>query len=73
MARYVGLRGSKLNSAIWGVFCVAVMILFDYNQAAAGGVLTTPSFAEAFLKMDTLDTMGSQKHYNSLIQGPRPS
>lgn len=68
MKRYLGLTGSKLNAAIWGVSCFAVMI-FGYNQAAAGGVLTTLAFNEEFPKMDTLNTTGAQKHHNSLIQG----
>lgn len=71
MAPYWGLRGSKLHAAVWAEACVAVAI-FGYNQAAAGGVLTTVSFNKQFPKMDVIDTTGAQKHYNSTIQGWSP-
>ncbi|OAL36121.1 hypothetical protein AYO20_04535 [Fonsecaea nubica] len=68
MKRFWGLRGRGLNAAIWALAMFAVMI-FGYNQAVAGGVLTTPSFNRQFPKMDVIDTTGAQKHYNSTIQG----
>ncbi|KAF2098694.1 general substrate transporter [Rhizodiscina lignyota] len=68
MAPYFGLRGSKLHTAIWAEAFFSVMI-FGYNQAAAGGVLTTASFARQFPKMDVLDTTGAQQKHNSTIQG----
>ncbi|KIY03450.1 uncharacterized protein Z520_00141 [Fonsecaea multimorphosa CBS 102226] len=68
MKRFWGLRGRWLNAAIWALAMFAVMI-FGYNQAVAGGVLTTASFNRAFPKMDVIDTTGAQKHYNSTIQG----
>lgn len=68
MQRYWGLRGSKLNAAIWGLACFCIMI-FGYNQAVAGGVLTTESFQRQFPQIDTIDTTGSQEKYNSTIQG----
>lgn len=68
MKRFWGLRGRGLNAAIWAMAMFAVMI-FGYNQAVAGGVLTTPTFNKQFPKMDVIDTTGAQKHYNSTIQG----
>ena len=68
MKRYWGLRHGALQAAIWAEACAAVMI-FGYNQAAAGGVLTSESFNKQFPKMDVIDTTGSQKQYNSTIQG----
>lgn len=68
MARFWGLRGSKLALAIWAEACVGVMI-FGYNQASAGGVLADASFNHQFPEMNTLDTVGSQKQHNSRIQG----
>jgi hypothetical protein len=68
MKRFWGLRGPKLHAAIWAESCVAVAI-FGYNQAAAGGVLTDPSFISQFPRMDVVNTTGAQKHYNSTIQG----
>lgn len=68
MKRFWGLRGRRLNAAIWALSMFAIMI-FGYNQAVAGGVLTTASFNRQFPKMDVIDATGSQKHYNSTIQG----
>ncbi len=68
MTRFWGLRGSKLNAAIWGEACFAV-IIFGYNQSAAGGVLGDAIFAERFPALDTLNTTGAQKRHNSTIQG----
>ena len=68
MKRYWGLQGSGLNAAIWGLSCFCIMI-FGYNQAVAGGVLTTVSFQRQFPEMDTIDTKGAQQHHNATIQG----
>ena len=72
MQHYWGLRGSKLNAAIWGVACFCIMI-FGYNQAVAGGVLTTESFQSQFPQMDTIHTTGAQQKYNSTTQGKSSS
>jgi len=68
MAKYWGLKGHGLHRAIWALAMWAV-IIFGYNQASAGGVLTTPSFNKQFPRIDTIDTSGQQKHNNSTIQG----
>lgn len=68
MAPFLGLKGRWLHAAVWMEACFGVVI-FGYNQAAAGGVLTTPSFNAQFPQIDTLNTTGEQKHYNSTIQG----
>jgi hypothetical protein len=70
MARFWGLRGSKLSLTIWAEACFCVMI-FGYNQASAGGVLADASFNRQFPQMDTLDTSGAQKQHNSKIQGKK--
>jgi hypothetical protein len=68
MAPYFGLRGHKLHIAVWAEAFISVSI-FGYNQAAAGGLLTTPAFARQFPTIDTLDTTGAQQQHNSTIQG----
>jgi hypothetical protein len=68
MARFWGLRGSKLAKIIWAQACLGVMI-FGYNQASAGGVLPDASFNNQFPQMNTIDTVGAQKQHNSRIQG----
>jgi hypothetical protein len=67
MGRYWGLRGRGLNAAIWLLAMFAIMG-FGFNQAG-GGILTNKSFNKQFPQMDTIDTTGNQKHYNSTIQG----
>lgn len=71
MAKYWGLRGSKLNAAIWGVSCFCIMI-FGYNQAVAGGLLTTPSFQEQFPEIDTINATGPEEAHRAQIQGLEP-
>lgn len=44
-------------------------MIFGYNQAVAGGVLTTVSFQRQFPEMDTIDTTGAEQHHNATIQG----
>jgi hypothetical protein len=68
MAPYVGLKGSKLQAAIWAECCVAVAI-FGYCTASAGGVLGSESFRKQFPTIDVEDAPESDKHYRSLIQG----
>jgi hypothetical protein len=68
MPRFWGLKGRSLHAAIWAEACVLVAI-FGYNQAAAGGVLTTESFNRQFPSMDVIDATGAKKRYNSTIQG----
>lgn len=68
MAPFWGLRGSKLHFAIWMEACFGVMI-FGYNQSAAGGVLSDSTFNLQFPRMDTLFTTGALKKENSRIQG----
>lgn len=69
MAPYFGLRGAALSRAImWLVVCPA-FVTYGYNQGVTGGLLTLKSFAEEFPQMNTLTTTGSEKHYNSTIQG----
>lgn len=68
MARFWGLRGSRLHAAIWAEAFFGVVI-FGYNQSSAGGVLGFQSFATQFPRMNTVGTSGSQKQQNSRIQG----
>ena len=68
MQRYWGLRGAKLNAAIWALACFSIMI-FGYNQSVAGGVLTTVSFQRQFPQMDTIDAKGAEEKHKATIQG----
>lgn len=50
MAPSLRLRGKTMRIAIWTEACFGVMI-FGYDQAAAGGVVGSPDFLE-FPKMN---------------------
>jgi MFS family permease len=68
MQRYFGLTGRRLNAAVYAVSCLTGTI-FGYNQAVAGGVLTTLSFQQQFPQINTVDTKGAQQHHKATIQG----
>ena len=54
--------------AIWAEAFFSVMI-FGFNQSAAGGVLSFDTFNKQFPRIDTLNTEGSLKAENARIQG----
>ncbi|CAN8105411.1 unnamed protein product [Discula destructiva] len=69
MPTYFGLKGRPLQAAtIWAVILPSY-ILFGYNNAVAGGLLSLPSWLETFPEIDTANTTGSQKADNSRLQG----
>ena len=72
MQKYWGLRGSRLNSGTIALIVGPAFLCYGYNQAVAGGVLTLQSFVQTFPRMDTINTTGAQKHFNSKIQGKCP-
>ena len=69
MAPYFGLRGAGLHRAVMMLVVCPSFVTYGYNQGVTGGLLTLKSFAEEFPQMNTLTTTGSEKHYNSTIQG----
>ncbi|TVY82881.1 Sugar transporter STL1 [Lachnellula suecica] len=69
MAPYFGLRGKHLDAAmIWAVIMPAY-ILFGYNNAVAGGLLSLPAWIETFPRINTYTTTGDVKTNNSRVQG----
>lgn len=50
MAPFRELQGTTLRIAVWTEACFAIMI-FGYNQAAAGGVVGSPEFTDQFPRM----------------------
>ena len=69
MEKFLGLRGSALNSAIIGLVVWPAFACYSYNLSVMGGVLTLQSFTDTFPSLDTTNTSGAQLHYNSQIQG----
>ncbi|KAJ4387423.1 hypothetical protein N0V93_008015 [Gnomoniopsis smithogilvyi] len=69
MPTYFGLKGSSLQAAtIWAVIMPSYL-LFGYNNAVAGGLLSLPSWVETFPQIDTTNTTGVTKAENSRLQG----
>ena len=68
MGNYFGRSGRKLTRAIWAVSCLTGMV-FGYNQAVAGGVLTTRSFQQQFPQIDTVNVKGAEQQHRATIQG----
>ncbi|TGO48923.1 hypothetical protein BOTNAR_0453g00050 [Botryotinia narcissicola] len=69
MTKFFGLRGQALHRAmIWAVIMPAY-ILFGYNNAVAGGLLSLPAWIETFPELNTLTVIGTQKTNNSRSQG----
>lgn len=68
MQKYWGLRGRKLHAGIWAISCVCT-ITFGYNQAVAGGVLTTESFQRQFPSINTINVEGAEKARRATLQG----
>ncbi|KAJ5483089.1 hypothetical protein N7539_006535 [Penicillium diatomitis] len=66
MARYLGLRGHRLNLATILLVVLPAYMCFGYNLAVAGGLLTMPSFIQEF---PDLDTVNDSSVHRSNVQG----
>ncbi|CAG8312614.1 unnamed protein product [Penicillium salamii] len=62
------LRGKSLSRVI-GLIGAVGFVLQGYDQAVSNGLLTLGSFIAVFPQIDTVHTTGSEKSYNSTIQG----
>lgn len=63
------LTGIRLQVALVILIVAPAFILFGYNQAVLGSLLSLKSWVEVFPEIDTLDTAGAQKSHNSISQG----
>ncbi|KAI1316025.1 general substrate transporter [Xylariaceae sp. FL0255] len=69
MPSYFGLRGNALeNALIWAVILPSYL-LFGYNNAVTGGLLSQPSWEAVFPQIDTDDVTGNTKTQHSRLQG----
>ncbi|KAM7185470.1 General substrate transporter [Naviculisporaceae sp. PSN 640] len=69
MTRFLGFRGKSLEWALNLSVILPCYILFGYNHAVAGGLLTLPAWTETFPAIDTVNTTGETKVHNSTLQG----
>ncbi|KAH7327422.1 putative sugar transporter STL1 [Rhexocercosporidium sp. MPI-PUGE-AT-0058] len=63
------LRGHKLSVAQLALVVAPSFVLFGYNQAGVGGLLSLPNWTKTFPEIDTTNTTGAEKSHNATIQG----
>ncbi|KAE8138889.1 hypothetical protein BDV38DRAFT_281451 [Aspergillus pseudotamarii] len=61
--------GIRLQVALVALIVAPSFILFGYNQAVLGSLLSLRSWVEIFPQIDTVDTTGAEKAHNSTSQG----
>lgn len=61
--------GTKLQVCFVALIVAPAFILFGYNQAVLGSLLSLHSWVDTFPQIDTVDTTGAQKSHNSTSQG----
>lgn len=62
-------RGPRLAVAQLALIVAPSFILFGYNQAGVGGLLSLPDWTKTFPGIDTTNTKGAVKSHNATIQG----
>lgn len=65
----MGLRGHALSLAQLFLIVAPSFILFGYNQAGVGGLLSLSDWTKTFPQIDTTHTTGAVKSHNATIQG----
>lgn len=66
---HFGLTGNSLSILQIALVVCPSFILFGYNQAGIGGLLTEDDWVKTFPSIDTVNTTGAQKSKNSTLQG----
>ncbi|PYH35685.1 aconitase [Aspergillus neoniger CBS 115656] len=61
--------GTQLQVALVLLIVAPSFILFGYNQAVLGSLLSLQSWVSVFPAIDTINTSGAQKSHNSTSQG----
>lgn len=65
----INLKGNALQWACIMLVTMPTFVCYGYNQSVAGGLLTNDQFLYQFPEIDTKHTTGSEKAFNSNIQG----
>ncbi|KAF2029602.1 hypothetical protein EK21DRAFT_29935, partial [Setomelanomma holmii] len=65
MARFFGLRGTRLTSAISAI-CGLCFLCYGYAQGVMGGLLTVPAFLERFPEVDIVN---SSSYHDAWVTG----
>lgn len=67
--RHFGLTGEALSILQIALVVAPSFILFGYNQAGVGGLLTLADWVKTFPAIDTVNTTGDEEAQNSTLQG----
>ncbi|RKF65721.1 Sugar transporter STL1 [Golovinomyces cichoracearum] len=66
---FLNLRGNSLSVAQIALVVAPSFILFGYNQAGVGGLLTLPDWTKSFPEIDTIHTSGALRNQHAVLQG----
>lgn len=66
---YLGFTGHALSVVQMALVVCPAFILFGYNQAGLGGLITTEDWTKTFPEIDTIHTSGAEKKTKSTLQG----
>jgi MFS family permease len=64
-----GMTGKALSMLQLALIVAPSFILFGYNQAGVGGLLTESDWVKTFPEIDTVNSKGAEKSRKSTIQG----
>jgi MFS family permease len=65
----IGKTGSALSVLQIALIVAPSFILFGYNQAGIGGLLTLADWVKTFPEIDTVNATGAEKSRKSTVQG----
>lgn len=66
---YFGLTGASLAKLQTTLIVAPAFILFGYNQANLGGLITQDDWVKTFPQIDTVHAKGAEKSQKSTLQG----
>ncbi|OTB04882.1 hypothetical protein M426DRAFT_320462 [Hypoxylon sp. CI-4A] len=68
-SKYFGLQGHALSRLQTALIVAPSFILFGYNQAGIGGLITEDNWVATFPEIDTVHTTGADKSKKTTLQG----
>lgn len=67
--QYFGLQGKALSILQVALIVAPSFVLFGYNQAGIGGLLSESNFVKVFPEIDTVNSEGDEHSRKSTLQG----
>lgn len=67
--KYFGVQGNALSILQIALVVAPSFILFGYNQAGIGGLLSEEDWVKTFPEIDTVNSTGSEKSRKKTLQG----